>query len=59
LAALLPKRPLYPSSKKEVIELLARYPNQREQLIADYKSAFPYSFFDDLKAATLQKNLGE
>ncbi|HTA45981.1 MAG TPA: hypothetical protein VK789_26230 [Bryobacteraceae bacterium] len=41
--------------QKEVITLLAQYPNQREQILADYKSVYPYSFFDNLEAATSSK----
>ncbi|MBS1786549.1 MAG: hypothetical protein JST85_02435 [Acidobacteria bacterium] len=40
--------------KKEVIELLAEHPDQREQIIADYQSVYGYSFLSDLKAATLK-----
>lgn len=37
--------------KQEVIQLLAQYPQQREQILADFKSVFPYDFLDTLQAA--------
>jgi hypothetical protein len=37
--------------KRDVIQLLAQYPDQREQIIADFKSVFPYDFLDKLQAA--------
>ena len=45
--------------QKEIIALLAQYPEQREQILADYKSVFEYPFFDSLAAATLQKSSEE
>lgn len=34
--------------QKEVIELLAQHPEQRQQIIADYKSMFGYPFLEKL-----------
>jgi hypothetical protein len=39
---------------KEVVQMLAEHPEQREQIIGGYKAAFGYEFFDILAATSMK-----
>jgi hypothetical protein len=43
--------PVATTLKKDVIRLLAQHPDQREQIINDFKSVFPYEFLDKLETS--------